>query len=107
MDIPVDERLTTAELAARIGPRRRGVPTHPKTVWGWMRQGVRGVRLRHVDEVGVLLTTWEWYQAFKAEVAQARAAAKKQDLAAAGAARGPSPRRQAAAEARWKKTRGR
>lgn len=81
-----EERLTAPMLAVRIGPRRGGRPTMPATVRFWMSQGLYGQRLRYVDEVGVRLTTWAWYEEFRAAVARAKEEARGRRLAAAARA---------------------
>ncbi len=102
MQIPAEERLNARQLAERIGPRVAGRPTAAKTVWLWMQEGIRGVRLRHVQEVGIKLTTWAWYEEFREAVAEARDEQRVERLAAVAAARGPDARRQAKAEKKWK-----
>jgi hypothetical protein len=56
--------LTIEEAARSIGVRVRGRPTHWRTVYQWVKHGLRGVRLRAVNRGGRLQTRPEWIEQF-------------------------------------------
>lgn len=66
------EELTVQQLAERIGPRRGGRPTSPRTVRYWMLHGLVGVKLRSWLDVSVRKTTWEDYLHFRTEVGRVK-----------------------------------
>ena len=92
MSATAGEMLAAGDLAGRIGPRRAGRPTSARCVRHWMTHGVFGVKLRHVEEVGIYLNTWAWYEEFRAAVSEARAAARRRGLEAVRSARGSAKR---------------
>jgi hypothetical protein len=91
-----EDYLSAAALAARLGCRRAGRPTSARVVRSWMTLGVRGARLRCVEEVGVRMTRWAWYEEFRAAVAGAKAEAKRRPLEAVRVARGAQERHERA-----------
>lgn len=67
-----DTRLTCAQLARILGPRKGGRPTKPDTVRDWMLHGRQGIRLPSVLEVLVRVTTWGDYLDWLRRVGEAR-----------------------------------
>jgi hypothetical protein len=64
IDIHDDQLLTPAQAASLRPSGRRGRPTHPSTIYRWMKFGVRGVRLDSVRIGGSLYTSREAFQRF-------------------------------------------
>lgn len=77
-----DERLTCAQLAARIGSRFRGRPTHPDTVRDWMLHGLAGVLLPSQVDPVLRTTTWRDYLRWREKVARRREELREERLEA-------------------------
>jgi hypothetical protein len=64
ININEDQLLTPAQAAGLRPLGRRGRPTHPSTIYRWMKDGVRGVRLESVRLGGCTYTSREAIQQF-------------------------------------------
>lgn len=56
--------LSMGEAAKEVGPRRAGKPTCADTVRQWVKEGLRGVKLRGMMRGGILVTSREWLDEF-------------------------------------------
>lgn len=75
-----DKLLSCTELAAMLGSRRAGRPTHPETIRGWMVRGLAGVLLWCEWDLGMRRTTWNHFLAFRSAVARAKEEQRRERL---------------------------
>ena len=64
IDLKTEEVLTLTEAARRLPRRRRGKRPHVATLYRWVQQGVRGVKLEAIQVGGTLCTSLEALQRF-------------------------------------------
>jgi hypothetical protein len=62
--------LITLEQAANLLPKRNGRPVTEKTIRSWMREGLRGVRLKFVRIGGRRFTSVEYVEEFIKELTE-------------------------------------
>jgi hypothetical protein len=80
--VDIDQRLTSADLAALLGHRSKGRYTQGSTVRVWISRGIGGVRMRAEWDGCRYITTWRWYEEWIQERIRVREEVIKRRLAA-------------------------
>lgn len=69
VNLAIEQRLTLHQVAAML-PGNRNKPLSYTTVWRWVKQGVRGVRLEAAPMGGRWVTNLDAVQRFSERLAQ-------------------------------------